>query len=427
GATALPLPAFEVAIRGGGTTLARVQTVGVHGKTHGTARLTPFETGLEKDLVQPFLFGLLFDQARARNYHGLLHIGRHLAATHDFRRGTQVFDAGVGAGTNEHFVDLDFADRRIGLESHVGQCANHAVATDFVGFTGGIGNTIFDRENHLGGGTPGHLRRNVGSVDFDDLVELGAFVGVQRLPVFHGLFPGFALGGVGAATEIFDGLVVNGHHARAGTRFNRHVADRHPAFDGQVADGAAAEFDGVTRAARRADAADDVQNDVLGSAAARQFAFHLDQHALVLLHEQGLGGQHVFDFGSPDAEGKRTDGAVRTGMRVATDHRHSGQRGPLLGPDDVHDALADVLHVEQGDAVLCTVDVVRHDLLMGECVVDTGRTVLSRDVVDSNHEGGADALGLAHIQSETIESLRAGDLVDEAAVNILTTGAVFFL
>src|SRR5690606_41358348 len=47
GATALPLPAFEVATRGGGTTLARVQTVGVHGKTHGTARLTPFETGLE--------------------------------------------------------------------------------------------------------------------------------------------------------------------------------------------------------------------------------------------------------------------------------------------------------------------------------------------------------------------------------------------
>src|SRR5690606_15956469 len=39
------LAAFEIAVRGGGAALARLQPVVVHRQAHGTAGLAPFETG----------------------------------------------------------------------------------------------------------------------------------------------------------------------------------------------------------------------------------------------------------------------------------------------------------------------------------------------------------------------------------------------
>src|SRR5574343_1599098 len=48
------LTAFEVAVGGGGTTLARLQPVGVHGQAHGATRLAPFKACRLEDLVQPF-------------------------------------------------------------------------------------------------------------------------------------------------------------------------------------------------------------------------------------------------------------------------------------------------------------------------------------------------------------------------------------
>src|SRR3546814_5697180 len=70
--TALPLTAFKIAVRGGCATLAGLQTIGVHGQTHRASWFAPLEAGLNKYLVQTFLFGLQLDQARARHHHGLL-------------------------------------------------------------------------------------------------------------------------------------------------------------------------------------------------------------------------------------------------------------------------------------------------------------------------------------------------------------------
>src|SRR3989338_9132163 len=50
------LTAFKVAVGGGRAMLATAQFVRVHRQAHGAARLAPFKTGFDKDVVQPFLF-----------------------------------------------------------------------------------------------------------------------------------------------------------------------------------------------------------------------------------------------------------------------------------------------------------------------------------------------------------------------------------
>src|SRR3546814_10364367 len=66
-AAAGALPALKIAVAGRRATFARLQAVGVHRQTHRTTRLTPLETGGEKDLVQAFGLSLRFHQTGARH------------------------------------------------------------------------------------------------------------------------------------------------------------------------------------------------------------------------------------------------------------------------------------------------------------------------------------------------------------------------
>jgi hypothetical protein len=61
---------------------------------------------------------------------------------------------------------------------------------------------------------------------------------------------------------------------------------------------------------------------------------------------QRLGGQHVLDLAGADAEGQRTERAVRRRVRVAAHDGHAGLGQTELRADDVHDALVDVAHRE---------------------------------------------------------------------------------
>src|SRR5262245_48489554 len=70
-AALVALTAFEVAVRGRSTALAGLQLIGVHAEAHGAAGLTPFESGVQEDLVETLGLGLLFDETRAGNDHGV--------------------------------------------------------------------------------------------------------------------------------------------------------------------------------------------------------------------------------------------------------------------------------------------------------------------------------------------------------------------
>src|SRR3546814_14147855 len=76
------------------------------------------------------------------------------------------------------------------------------------------------------------------------------------------------------------------------------------------------------------------------------FAVHRDPHVLRRPLDQRLGGQDVLDLGGADAEGERAERTVRRGVAVAADDRHAGLGQPLLRPDDVDDALTDVVYRE---------------------------------------------------------------------------------
>ena len=134
--------------------------------------------------------------------------------------------------------------------------------------------------------------------------------------------------------------MIHRHQPGAGTRFNRHVADRHAAFHTERANGSACKFNGVAGAARRADFADDGQHDVFASAAHWQRALDLDQQVFGFFSQQCVGGQHVFNLTRANAVRQRPKRAVGGCVRVTANNRHAGQRRAIFGPHHMHDALA---------------------------------------------------------------------------------------
>ena len=186
-------------------------------------------------------------------------------------------------------------------------------------------------------------------------------------------------------------------------------------------------FDDVAGAAAGADLADDGQDHVLGGARPSGSSPSTSIRIVfgLLLHQR-LRRQHVLDLARADAEGQGAEGAVRAGVAVAADDRGAGQREAQLGADDVDDALADVVHVEQLDAEL-----------RGSCRVSVStwmREVSSRDRLRAVARSGtlwsgtaSVSVGPAHLaagQPQALERLRAGHLVDEVPVDVEEAGAV---
>src|SRR6266516_326619 len=95
-ASALTLPAFEVAVRRRRTALARRQDVRIHAQTHGAPGPAPFETGSLEDGAQPLLLSLALHLRRAGD-DNRLHAFGDPASRDDLRGGPQVFDARVRA------------------------------------------------------------------------------------------------------------------------------------------------------------------------------------------------------------------------------------------------------------------------------------------------------------------------------------------
>src|SRR5690606_173733 len=82
GPAALALPAFEVAVRGGGAALTRLQLVRVHAEAHRATRLPPFGTRVDEDLVQALLLGGLTHPHRAGHDQHAHAVGDLLAPQH---------------------------------------------------------------------------------------------------------------------------------------------------------------------------------------------------------------------------------------------------------------------------------------------------------------------------------------------------------
>ena len=127
----------------------------------------------------------------------------------------------------------------------------------------------------------------------------------------------------------------------------------------------------------------------------------------------------MLDLAGADAECQRAEGTVRRGVRVTADHRHAGLSQAQLRTDDVHDPLLDIAERVQRNAELLAVVTQRIDLGLGDRIGDRQLDVLRRDVVvlGRQREIGTANRPVVRVP-QTVEGLRAGDLVDEVEVDV---------
>src|ERR1043165_7943429 len=112
------LTAFEVAIAGRSAALARLQDVRIHPETHGASRFAPFESCLTKDLIQTFTLRSELHPLRSGHDHRSHRFADAMPFHHTSRR-AQIFDARVGARTDEDSIDGNLGNLCLRFQSHV--------------------------------------------------------------------------------------------------------------------------------------------------------------------------------------------------------------------------------------------------------------------------------------------------------------------
>ena len=132
----------------------------------------------------------------------------------------------------------------------------------------------------------------------------------------------------------------------------------------------------------------------------------------------------MLDLGRADAEGQRAEGAMGRGMAVAADDGHARLGQALLRPDDVDDALADVVHGIVRHAEVARVLLQRLDLDAAFLVGDALAAVAGRHVVVGDGQRGLGAPDLAAGKPQSFEGLRTGHLMHQMAVDIEDAGAI---
>src|SRR5436190_2055849 len=138
----------------------------------------------------------------------------------------------------------------------------------------------------------------------------------------------------------------------------------------------------------------------------------------------------MLDLAGADAERQRADPAVRGGVAVAADDRRAWEREALLGADDVDDALLAGGSAEVAQAECRLVVLERFELVAAFGVLNRHAPTIGvdprgcRQVVIGNREGQLGAADLAAGEPESFEGLRAGNFVDQVAVDEDQAGAV---
>src|SRR4051812_34441886 len=262
GAAALALTALEVAVAGAHGVLTRPQLVAVHRDAHRAARLAPLGAGCPEDLVEALAFGLRLHLLRARDDHHARPVVDPAVLEHA-RGQAQVADAAVGAAADEHHVDGVAGDRHARLEAHVFERTLEAAPGARVLGVLGTGNSRRDGDAHAGVVAVGDHRLQRAGVDRDRPVEARAVVRREGAPALDGLVPRPALRRVAAAVDVLEGGVVRGDQPGARAALDAHVADGHPLFHVERADGLAAVLEHVPGAATDPDPGDQREDDVL--------------------------------------------------------------------------------------------------------------------------------------------------------------------
>src|SRR5262249_40933595 len=126
------LPPFEIAVRGRGAALSRLELIRVHAEAHGAAWLAPIEAGCLEDRVEPFGLRLLLHQPRATHDHGADSLMHALAADDPPHR-AKILDAPIGARSDEHAIERQVGDLLAAGQTHILERTDRGLPLDLVG------------------------------------------------------------------------------------------------------------------------------------------------------------------------------------------------------------------------------------------------------------------------------------------------------
>ena len=137
-----------------------------------------------------------------------------------------------------------------------------------------------------------------------------------------------------------------------------------------------------------------------------------------LLLQQALAREHVFDLTGADAKRERSEGAVRSGVRISADDGLAWLGEAHFRADDMDDPLMRALISERGDAELFAVVFELADLGLRDLVDDRERERMRRTrMVDSAERQVRPADGESAI-AEALEGLRGRHFVDQVEVDV---------
>ncbi len=177
-------------------------------------------------------------------------------------------------------------------------------------------------------------------------------------------------------------------------------------------------------AAARADLADEGEDDILDRHAGGKSAVEHHAHALLLLLPQRLRREDAFAFTGADAEGQRPEGAMGAGMAVAADERRARQGEAEFWADDMHDAMAAVVHRDIGNAEALGIALEPGDLAGRQPVRQRTVAMARRNGMVGHGNMGIRPPDRAVLRHEPGKGLRARHLLHEMAVDIDEVAAV---
>ncbi|KAH3663570.1 hypothetical protein OGAPHI_004971 [Ogataea philodendri] len=390
----------EISVRGGCTSLIWVEDIWVHTKTHRATGFSPFETSSLEDLVETFSLGLLFNKTGSWNNHGGLDVVGLLMSSNNLGSSSQVLNTRVGTRTNKHLVDGNVLQWSVWLETHVLQSSLNTALGNRVREVDWVWHLSGDWKSVLRRITPGNGWHDIGGLDLDVVVELGALVGLERLPVLDGFFPFGSLWSKRTALDVVESGLVWLNHTGSGTGLDRHVTDGHSGLHREVSDTLSGKLDHVTSSSGSTNNSDDVKNKVLGGDTWRKFALDGDSHVL------GLGLD-----------------------QISANNGGSWQGETLLWSHNVHNTLSGVGHTEIRE--IKVLHVVFQSLHLESGIVLFDETVevleafsgIGRNVVVDSGESTVWSSDFSVCVLQAFKSLRTGHFVDQVSVDIYQVGA----
>jgi len=126
----------------------------------------------------------------------------------------------------------------------------------------------------------------------------------------------------------------------------------------------------------------------------------------------------MLDLAGADAERQRAECTVGRGVAVAAHDCHARLGQPLLRPDDVDDALTDIVHPEIGDAEALGIPGERLHLKARLGIRDPLRAIRGGNIMIGNRCCQFGPAHLAPGKHETFERLRTRHLVNEMTIDI---------